>query len=439
VADEPIQIENTKLMLDERERIAKPKKLQEPKPQQAQRAVPSWRRWMLSLDLDELLILFQDPTGQGTWNDELRAELLELIRQKGGDQAVRRAIGLHFDRPSSRAERPDARGAEAPGAGRRRLWRGTAVAEPGRRLAVERVGRAWVEAYLAWRLDRLEAEGTAPPLDLTETLRSEWPELVPPPLVQGAPGVQIELDGPRRATSPSGLLRQHDQAFASLLDAAQGMATTLYGRVERSDGSIEWIYAMRSEGLTPEALTAAFDEVSRPGVFVGRLRQLSVLLRPSLAYHDDAGESVLAGPMPAAAPPDPVRPGPLRFELLASAPLISWRVHVGPEAAVGITGTLNAGRVLALLARVSNTGFLPAGDPAARLAPPAPLLRRTNEPGVKTTWTRRPGDSKACASFEGDAEAVAKAREKVVASGDADSERAAALTAPDGPVPGPLP
>ncbi len=434
MSDEPVQIENTKVMLDERERVSKPKRTtHQPKQAQAQRAVPSWRRWMLSLDLDELITLFQDPTGTGAWNEELRGEILELIRSKGGDQAVRRAIGLHFDRPAARDDRPD-------GDGRRRLWRGTAVAEPGRLRAVERVGRAWVEAALAWRLERLEADPQAPPvLDLTAPLMEHWPDLVPPPLAEGVPGVELDLSGPRRLGAPSQLLRQHEQALAAIIDGAGGLATTVYGRVERSDGSIEWVYSSAAQGLAQDALRSAFDEISPPGIFVGRVRRLGVLLWPALAHHDPETLAILVGRRPLETPPDPVRPGPMRFELVIPSPTVTWRAHLGPEAAAGVTGVLNAPRVLRILGRISNRGFLPTADPAARLAPPAPVVRRKDHAGARVVWTRRPGDAKACAAFTGTVDAIVTARDAIIAAGDEESVRAAALTAPDGPVPAPLP
>lgn len=425
MSDEPVQIENTKVMLNERERVQKPKRTREkPRQQPGRQAAPSWRRWMLSLDVDELITLFADPTGTGVWNDELRAEILELIRAKGGDQAVRRAIGLHFDRPASRDERPEA--------GKGRLWRGTAVAEPGKLRAVERVGRAWVEATLQWRLDRGETDLTAPLLE-------SWPEVSPPPLAEGAPGVEIDLAGPRTLAAPAAFIRQQSQAISSLISAFGALATTLYGRVELSNGALEWIYASDGAGLGADALQTTFDEVSSLDAFVGRVRRLGVLLWPALAFHDPQTLGVRWGRRPADSPPDPVRPGPIRFELVLPSPTVSWRAHLDPQAVAGVTGVLNAPAVLALLAKLSNRGFLPAGDPAARLAPPAPVVRRRDVGAARVIWTRRPGDAKACATFSGPDRAVKEARKAVVQAGDADTVRAAKLTAPDGPVPAPLP
>ncbi len=439
MSDESVQVENTKAMLGERERTQRPAKEVERRPATPERAQPSWRRWLLSLDVDDLVTLYGDPSGVGAWNDALRAEVLELIRSKGGDQAVRRAIGLHLDRP---AERGDVHGEGSDGSGaiaQRRSWRGTAVAEPGRQRALERVGRAWVEAALAWTLRQQEGGGAPRPWDLTAPLTERWPELAPPPLAAGAPGIDIELAGPRRAASPSGLLRQHDEAFRSLLEAAQGRATTLYGRVERTDGSVEWIYACEAAGLGLDALEVALGEVSSPGVGVGRLRRLGVLLWPDLAYHHPTTGAVLVGPSPPDAPPDPLRPGPLRWELAMTTPSVTWRASIGPEAVLGVTGVINASRVLEILGRLSNAGFVPAADPAARLAVPAPVVRRQAWGPVTVHWTQRPGDDKACARLEGPPGEVLVVRAKLLEQADEDLIRAASVTAPDGPVPASLP
>ena len=437
-------------MLDERERVEKVPQQHPPPEPKREAPAPSYRQWLHTLAVDELLELFSDPAAAAGWHEELRAEILELIRSKGGDQAVRRALGLHFDRPPGLVGRPDQPAEEL---GRRRdPWLGLAVARPGVRRAVDRVGRAFVEAALRWRWERLRAPeegeseeaadaravGGGGPLDLTAPFVASWPELVPPPLAEGVPGLTLDLAGPRKPPEPEARLLQVLDAVEALVGCGEEATrfVALFGHAERSDGRAAVFFRFGADGLSPDAAELALDEAAPRGTWIGRIHRLLLLTRPLLAYHGRGEEpGILVGPVPESGLPDPVRPGPVWVELGLPAATLTLRVHLSPEASAGVTGVLDLPRVLALLRRLTNRGFLPAGDPAARLPAPPPRVGRAWREGVAVTWSRRPGDALAAAELEGPPEAVAGVRAALAEEAGEDAIRAAALTEPDGPVP----
>jgi len=442
-------------MLDERERVERVRHAPpQPEPQREPER-PAYSQWLYSLSCAELVELFSDPAGAADWHEELRSEILELIRAKGGDQAVRRALGLHFDRPASLTERPSG---PADAAGRRRdPWVGLSVARPGLRRAMDRVGRAFVEATLRWRwevlrdagegesdeaADRRALEGgPGAVLDLTEPFAAGWPDLIPPRLAEGAPGLTLDLAGPRRPLEPEARLLQMLEAAGAVIGAGHEATrwVSVFGHGERSDGRAVVVYRMAARGLEEDAVDLALDERSPPGVWVGAVRRLVLFARPLLAQHDAEGERIVVAPLPLEGTPDPLRPGPIRVELGVPGPTFTLRIRLGPEVAAGVTGVLNAPRVLDLLRRLTNLGFLPAGDPGARLPAPAPVVGRERRDGVAVTWRRRPGDRLAAAELEGPPAALATRRAELAQAAGEDALRAAALTEPDGPVPALLP
>jgi hypothetical protein len=219
--------------------------------------------------------------------------------------------------------------------------------------------------------------------------------------------------------------------------------TTLFGRAEQSDGTAALLYRVKAAadgGLEADALARAMGESTEPGVWAGTIQRLLLLAHPVIAHQGPDAEAVWVSHQPlddAGTPPDPLRPGPLRVELNpAPSRMLTLRVHLSPVLAAGITGVLNAPRVLAFLSRLSNRGFLPASDPAARLPAPAPIVEERWTEGVKVTWTQRPGDALPTAAFEApDPALIPPIRDALAAATGEDALAAAPLTTPTGPIP----
>ena len=416
-------------MLDERERVEQPELealgLEPSHPP----AASAYSQWLESLSVDELLQVFSDPHTGGSWNEDLRAEMLELIRQKGGESAVRRALGMHMDRPDARAARPEPTIDPDP-------WQGSEAARPGVLRALGSVGRAWVEAALAHWWAELPPAAGEPPVDLCAALREAWPELVPALPPPGAPGATIDMVGPRMPLAPEQRRLRLIEAAGAIIGAGSPMVpvVTLFGRAELSDGGVAPLLATSEGGLTADSPGQALDAVASLGCWVGGLSRLSLMTRPLIAQPGEE-DGLLVGRSPLGGLPDPIRPGPLWVALGLPSPHVALRAHLGPALTSGLSGVLNRGRALAFLSRLSNLGYLPGGDPAARLPAPAPIVGESLIGGARVTFTRRPGDARSAASLAGTTEAVAQARATLLEGADDAGRRAAALTAPAGPVP----
>ncbi len=122
MSEEDVVLGPAKEVRDDQEKVEVRER--EPEPERQEQVVSPRRRFLASLSVERLISLFNDESASPPWNEEVRAEILEFILEKGGPGAVRKALGRSMavgDRHGIRTRATP--GGEEPGGGR--------AAEPG--------------------------------------------------------------------------------------------------------------------------------------------------------------------------------------------------------------------------------------------------------------------------------------------------------------------
>ncbi len=113
MAEEEVVLGPAKEVLDEREKVEVPEREREQEVR-AQRASPARRvRALRSLSVPQLISLYNDDSAANAFNEEARQQILEVIMEKGGPGAVRRALGRLMAMADGHTGPPD----ERPGSG----------------------------------------------------------------------------------------------------------------------------------------------------------------------------------------------------------------------------------------------------------------------------------------------------------------------------------
>ncbi|MDY0061599.1 MAG: hypothetical protein RBU45_17440 [Myxococcota bacterium] len=91
-ADDDLLLGPAKEVLDDQEKIEEAPQLDQEQEQQPLQEPPR-RKTLRSLGVPQLIALYQTAAAAGGGNDDVLDEILELILEKGGPGAVRRALG----------------------------------------------------------------------------------------------------------------------------------------------------------------------------------------------------------------------------------------------------------------------------------------------------------------------------------------------------------
>lgn len=148
--EEEVVLGPAKEVLDDQEKVQVPEREQQQAP--AQRASPARRiRFLRSLNVAQLISLYNEDAAGAPVNEAARQEILELILEKGGPGAVRRALGRlmamadgHAGRPAGAADS----GAGATGEGGGANGEGGAPARDPLDALRGRLGHAFVSSLL---------------------------------------------------------------------------------------------------------------------------------------------------------------------------------------------------------------------------------------------------------------------------------------------------
>ncbi|MBM4321689.1 MAG: hypothetical protein FJ125_17550 [Deltaproteobacteria bacterium] len=288
--DDDLVLGPAKEVLDEREKVEPQQEQEQEQQVETPQPVPPRRQALHSLDVPQLIALFQASADSGSWNEEARAEILELILEKGGPGAVRRALGRQLATGDDRRARPP--GAGGPPGGERGAGEGAG------RGAEARAGAATPPlARWCWQGPRLATR----PEERREQFVGQLVALVRrcAPLLRltgVAAGVELG-DGRRRRlmlAAPTGLT---EDALARLLREW----------VDETHGS--WVAGVHGVQVTGQLLLAptTAEQGEAADVRDGDGRGAASDARGAVG--DAQGAATGHGWLPAE-PPDPLEPGP---------------------------------------------------------------------------------------------------------------------------------
>ena len=167
MSDGEVVIGPAKEVLDEKAK-EEPQREQAPRPGLAPARAGQRSRFLHSLNVSQLISLYNDDAACGTWNEEARCEILEIILEKGGPGAVRRALGRELATGDDRTE-PDGSSPGSPaGSEEAPLRHGPASPEeattPLEQELAGLLGRAFLRAALrrVWNEARDATSGPGP-------------------------------------------------------------------------------------------------------------------------------------------------------------------------------------------------------------------------------------------------------------------------------------
>ncbi len=134
------------------------------------------RRFLSGLSVSQLISLYNDDAATSGWNEETRAEILELILEKGGPGAVRRALGRAMAVADGHIE-ATRRGQGPAGDDPAPLGRPTPPEPWWEPSLLRSLGAPFLRAALATRVLEALGAGATPP-DLPSVLRDLQSELL---------------------------------------------------------------------------------------------------------------------------------------------------------------------------------------------------------------------------------------------------------------------
>lgn len=302
--EDDVLIGPAKDVLDEKDKVEPQREEQEPETQQVEPQVTPRRRVLRSLDVPQLIALFQASEDSGSWNEEARLELLELIREKGGPGAVRRALGRLLATGDGRVAPPRAAAGSDPPAG-----------QGGASGAAPRPCTRW-----CWQGPRLRLNPGEQRIQFAEVL---------------------------------GALARRGQPLLRLTAAAVG--------VELGDGRRRRLSLHEPEGLSESALIGllrAWSDGSRSS-WVAAVHGIQAVGQVLVPDTGEPGEGLVAGWVPGVAPSDAHAPGGtavlLRLaDLFGQGRLDIELVLQGEPLCAGPAAERNAGRLAELAARLGQ-------------------------------------------------------------------------------------